>query len=47
MSGNPIDTGRNLLAAADKAALEAEEEAVEVASQWAQEKLDNFLTEVE
>ena len=31
----------------DKAALEKQEEAVHVATQWAQEKIDNFLLEIE
>ena len=31
----------------DKAALEAQDEAIEVATQRAQEKIDNFLLDVE
>ncbi|KAG9187003.1 hypothetical protein G6011_10111 [Alternaria panax] len=38
---------RNMAESADRDALQHEEEAVEVASQWAQEKLENFLTNVE
>jgi hypothetical protein len=41
------ETGRAVVEAPDRAALKHEEEAVEVASQWAQEKLENFLLEVE
>lgn len=38
---------RNAAESLDRNALQKEEEAVEVASQWAQEKLENFLTQVE
>ncbi|KAL1791776.1 hypothetical protein ACET3X_009527 [Alternaria dauci] len=38
---------RNMAESADREALQHEEEAVEVASQWAQEKLENFLASVE
>ena len=42
-----LETGRNVAEAADHAALRKEEDAIEVASQWAQEKLENFLLNVE
>lgn len=42
-----VETGRNFAEASDRAALTTQEDAVEVASQWAQEKLENFLLEVE
>ncbi|KAH6971229.1 hypothetical protein BKA56DRAFT_694287 [Ilyonectria sp. MPI-CAGE-AT-0026] len=42
-----IQAARNVGETADRNALEKEEEAIEVASQWAQEKLENFLNEVE
>ena len=38
---------RGVAEGADREALKHEEEAVEVASQWAQGKLENFLLEVE
>lgn len=38
---------RNAAESLDRNSLQKEEEAVEVASQWAQEKLENFLTQVE
>lgn len=42
-----IETVRDVAETADRNAVKKEEEAVEVASQWAQEKLENFLNEVE
>ena len=42
-----IKGARGMTEGADCEALKHEEEAVEVASQWAQEKLENFLLEVE
>jgi hypothetical protein len=42
-----IENARGAVDGADRSALKHEEEAVEVASQWAQEKLENFLLEVE
>lgn len=45
--GDYLKTGRAFAEAADRDAIKHEEEAVEVASQWAQEKLENFLLEVE
>ena len=42
-----IQAARNVAETSDRNALEKEEEAVEVASQWAQEKLENFLNTVE
>ncbi|KAI9801967.1 MAG: hypothetical protein M1825_003022 [Sarcosagium campestre] len=38
---------RNFVEKADEAALNKREEAVHVAAQWAQEKIDNFLLEIE
>ncbi|KAF5970432.1 hypothetical protein FCOIX_10416 [Fusarium coicis] len=42
-----IQAARNVAETSDRNALEKEEEAIEVASQWAQEKLENFLNTVE
>jgi hypothetical protein len=42
-----LDAIRSGAESADRTAINKEEEAVEVASQWAQEKLENFLLEVE
>jgi hypothetical protein len=41
-----VDTIRQAISSADQANANRTDEAVEVASQWAQEKLDNFLLEV-
>ncbi|KAI9697883.1 MAG: hypothetical protein M1820_007670 [Bogoriella megaspora] len=42
-----LDGVRSFMEKDDQAALEKQEEAVHVASQWAQEKIDNFLLEIE
>ncbi|KAB2098888.1 hypothetical protein AG0111_0g12908 [Alternaria gaisen] len=42
-----VTSARNMAESGDRDALQHEEEAVEVASQWAQEKLENFLASVE
>jgi phosphoribosyl-ATP pyrophosphohydrolase len=42
-----VKGARGVAEGADREALKHEEEAIEVASQWAQEKLENFLLEVE
>ena len=42
-----LETPRNMAESADKAALAKQEECVEIASMWAQEKLEGFLKEVE
>ena len=41
------DVARQFVEKPDEGALQKQEEAVEVASQWAQEKIDNFLLEIE
>ena len=41
------DILRNHLEKADEAALTKQEEGIQVAVQWAQEKIDNFLLEIE
>lgn len=42
-----LDTVRSTVDKADEAALTKQEEGVHVAVQWAQEKIDNFLLEIE
>ena len=42
-----VDILRNPVEKEDEAALEKQEESVQVAAQWAQEKIDNFLLEIE
>lgn len=42
-----IQSVRTVAETVDRNALVKEEEAIEVASQWAQERLDNFLSQVE
>jgi hypothetical protein len=42
-----MEAARSTAEAPDKAALTNQEEAVEIASMWAQEKLEGFLKEVE
>jgi len=41
-----FETGRSFVKGADEGAIKKQEEAVEVASQWAQEKIENFLLEL-
>ncbi|KAK3687873.1 hypothetical protein B0T22DRAFT_439455 [Podospora appendiculata] len=43
---NLIQSARTVAETADRTALAKEEEAVEVASQWAQERLENFLAQL-
>jgi hypothetical protein len=42
-----LESGRAFMETADSNALQKQEEAVEVASQWAQEKIENFMLELE
>ena len=42
-----VDTIRKPLEAADESALQKQEEGIHVAVEWAQEKIDNFLLEIE
>jgi hypothetical protein len=42
-----LESGRALVESSDANALKKQEEAVEVASQWAQEKIENFMLELE
>ncbi|KAI9781108.1 MAG: hypothetical protein M1835_004360 [Candelina submexicana] len=46
-SHNTADTLRNPLEKADEAALTKQEDGIQVAAQWAQEKIDTFLLEIE
>ena len=42
-----VETLRNTFDKGDEAALAKQEEGIQVAVQWAQEKIDNFLLEIE
>ena len=42
-----VDTLRRPLEKADEGALQKQEEGIHVAVEWAQEKIDNFLLEIE
>ncbi|PVH72132.1 hypothetical protein DL98DRAFT_611827 [Cadophora sp. DSE1049] len=44
---NVLETLQDAVKAADRRALEQQEDTIAVASQWAQEKLENFISEVE
>lgn len=42
-----VETIRSTVDKADESALQKQEEGIHVAVQWAQEKIDNFLLEIE
>ena len=42
-----VDIARKPLEKADEGALQKQEEGIHVAVEWAQEKIDNFLLEIE
>lgn len=44
---DPLKLGRDAISKTDEAELTKQEEGIQVAVQWAQEKIDNFLLEIE